>query len=599
LNNLLIQLKIELIIYALIAYLILRINYCIFTMTVIADKQGKLTLFDGTNYTPLAEEHYDKIYGQNIETKQPIISTFVCVIKFSDKDIFDNTNKTMRKLSKSLIFQFPEIQTKINKEKQKRRIEKKVDTYAIVKIEEIKNGKMYCEVIPQGYMSDSGYLGEVGDHTIESNLMQYVCTAHWKKSNERLQQFIQCKDCDLTPEREDLTKLTVYSIDPPGCKDIDDALHHQYIEKDKQIELGFHIADPSSFFSVESDCDKELRSRVETVYTPNGRIDMIPPELSIEHISLLEKKPKRAFSVILRLDQSNEIVKIEFKKTTISVTQNLSYDQASEMIETNENIQKLYNFGKILKDKISGSFSPDKQYDIHQMVEVYMIYANKFVGEKIQKADPDNVLLRIHAGQHTQMNFDPTNIDPVLIDKNRVSRSEQARYQVGTSNCKHIGLGLLFYTRFTSPIRRYADIMIHRQLWKTINQEQLSRPQTETIFAMNFYNKLFKQMDRYMKIYEVAHTIGSSCKETDAFIVSINDDKETMRIFVPEFNFEYDLSLFDQRLKHIKNVQITDQKITCTDNENNTVVSYSLFQKIQIKMVSSREPFIKLIFEIK
>jgi exoribonuclease R len=553
---------------------------------IVADKQGKLSLFDGTNYLPVPEEHYDKIYGQNIDTKECVINTFLCIIHFSSSYTFTIQGKKdiILKRSTSLIHQFPEIRTKTKNLKQKN------DMYAIVKIEKIEKGIMFCEVV--------SYLGETNDIGIESKLMELVCTAHWKNTKKMMQQFAELKNQDLTPIRDDMTKLTIYSIDPPGCVDIDDALHYQYYDEVKEHEIGIHIADVSSFIPENSVCDIELKSRVETVYAPNTRIDMIPSELSIEHISLLEKKSKRAFSVILRLNQDNEIIRVEFKKTLISVAQNLTYDKAQEMASSDENIKNLYEFGKILKQKIIGSFSNDKPYDTHQMVEVYMIYANKLSGEKIQSVEPDNVLLRIHTGEHTELKFNAKNIDPVLLEKNRVSGMEQARYQIGTQNCKHIGLDLSYYTHMTSPIRRYADIIVHRQLWKIINKEQLQKPGIETIFAMNFYKNLFKQMGRYMKLYEISYHLGSECHESEAYIVSINDDRESVRIFVPEYDFEYDLQLVNHRMRHIINVKIVDQKITLINEQECTEKSYCLFQKIGIKMISSREPFVKLRFEI-
>jgi exoribonuclease R len=553
---------------------------------IIADNQGKLVLFDGTNYFPLSEEHSNKIYGQNIDTNECIINTFLCIIHFSSSYTFTITGKkdVILKRSTSLIYQFPEIRTKTKNLKQKN------DMYAIVKIEKIEKGIMFCEVV--------SYLGEINDIEIESKLMELVCTAHWKNTKKMVQQFIELKEQDLTPIREDITELKIYSIDPPGCVDIDDALHYRFYEEDKEHEIGIHIADVSSFIPENSLCDNELKSRIETVYAPNMRVDMIPSELSIGYISLLEKKPKRAFSIILRLNQDNEIVRVEFKKTLISVAQNLTYDQAQEMVTFDENIKNLYEFGKILKHKIIGSFPNDKSYDTHQMVEVYMIYANKLSGEKIQSVDPDNVLLRIHMGEHTELKISKQNIDNVLLEKNRVSRMEQARYQIGTQNCRHKGLDLSYYTHMTSPIRRYADIIVHRQLWKIINNEQISRPEVGTIFAMNFYKKLFKQMSRYMKLYEISCILDSQCHEAEAYIISINDDKESIRIFVPEYDFEYDLQLINHRMRHIINVQITEQKITLANMQDESEKSYELFHKIGIKMVSSKEPFVKLRFEI-
>lgn len=555
---------------------------------IIADKQGKLTLFDGSNYIPLSEEHYDKIYGQNVVNHSFTIHTFVCIIHFSSLYTFTIPGKKdmILKRSTSLINYFSEIRTKTSKMKQKQ------DMYAIVKIEKVENGIIYCEVIP------NGYLGEVGDINIESRLMEFVCTSHWKKSKKMSQQFLDLKDIDLTPERNDYTQKEIYSIDPEGCVDIDDALHYFYDQENNEHEIGIHIADVTSFIPEDSVQDLELKSRIETVYAPNYRIDMIPPELSIEYISLIEKKHQRAFSIIIRMNEEKEIINVEFKKTLICVNKNLTYDEAQEMTKTNESIKKMYDFGKKMKEKIIGSFKDNKEYDTHQMVEVYMIYANKFAGEKIQSVDSDNVLLRIHSGEHLKINFNAQNIDPLLIEKNMISRSEQAKYQIGTKNCSHIGLDLSFYTHMSSPIRRYADIIVHRQLWKIIKGEKIIKPEIDIVFSMNFYKKLFKQMYRYMKIYNIANQLGTSYVETDAYIISINDDKESIRIFVPKFDFEYDLSLVDNRMKSVINVKTNNNQIILSNDSDEYYIKYNLFQKIRVKMIASKEPFVKLRFEI-
>jgi exoribonuclease R len=566
---------------------------------------GEFALFDGANYLPMQrEEMANNIFGRNVTNDRQVINTFVCIIHFSSSHTFTIPGKKdmIRKECSSLISQFPKILTKTTKLTQKK------DMYAIVKIEKFENNILFCEVC------SNGYLGEVGDPIIEERLMEFVCTAHWKNSKKMTSQFIELKNTDLTPVRTDLTEFEIYSIDPPGCLDIDDALHYRFDSINGEHEIGIHIADVSSFIVEGSTLDNELKSRVETVYNYKKKpIHMIPEELSVEHISLREGSPKRAFSVILRLNSNFEIINVEFKKTQINVTKNLTYDEAQEMIanNSNENIEQLYKIGIKLKKQISRAFQNEigEIYDTHQMVAVYMIFANKLAGEKIQLINPESVLLRVHTGQNDQqkpeeleifneIEHNLSSINPILIQKNMVSHMEQARYQIGVENCRHHGLDLGFYTHMTSPIRRYADIIIHRQLWKIISGEQITHPEIETIFSMNFYKKLFKQMERYMHVSEIASILGTTCQETDAYITSINEDRESIRIFVPKFDLDYDLRLVHNKMKSIIKVIISDRKITIKNIHEETEISYELFQQIRIKFVATREPFVKLRFEI-
>jgi exoribonuclease R len=562
---------------------------------------GDFALFDGANYLQLQREQREQreqiannIFGKNITNNKQLINTFVCIIHFSSQHTFTISGKKdmIRKECSSLISQFPKILTKTTKLTQKK------DMYAIVKIEKFEDNILYCEVCPDGY------LGEVGYPSVEDRIMEFVCTAHWKKSKKMISQFIDQRDIDITPNRTDLTQLSIYSIDPPNCLDIDDALHYQYNETLKEHEIGIHIADVSSFIMEGTNLDDELKSRIETIYDYKKKpIHMIPEELSVEHISLREGSIKRAFSVILKLNSNFEITNIEFKKTLIKVEKNLTYDEAQEMITNNINIKGLYEIGIELKKQIAKAFPECENYDTHQMVAVYMIFANKLAGEKIQAVSPENVILRVHAGQNkdNKDSYEFVNlgeINSILIQKNMVSLTEQARYQIGIQNCGHRGLDLEFYTHMTSPIRRYADIIIHRQLWKIILGENIPRPDVETVFCMNFYKKLYKQMERYMRVSEIVSIIGTSCQETDAYITSINEDRESIRIFVPQFDLDYDLNLIHNKLKNILKVSIQNNTVKIQNIHEKTETIYQLFQKIRIKFVSTREPFMKLRFEI-
>ena len=552
--------------------------------------RGSQVLFDGTNYIPIKNEKQNYLFGQDLISNNYLIDIFVCIIHFSSPHKFTIPGKKdiIRRESSSLINHFPKILTKTTK------INQQIDMYAIVKIEKIENNIMFCEVCP------NGYLGEVGDFNVENRMMEYVCTCHWKKSKKIVEQFLDLKSIDLTPSRLNLCDTTIYSIDPPGCLDIDDALHCSYNNETKEYEIGIHIADVSSFIPEDSVLNEELGRRVETVYDYKKKpIHMIPEELSIEHISLLEKKQKRAFSIILKLNENCDIIAVDFKKTLIMVTKNLTYDEAQNMITSDENIKNLYDVGLKLKSQIINAFPDGEIYDTHQMVAVYMIFANKLVGEKIQSFDCDNVLLRVHKSTIVDIVLSD-NINPILLQKNSISNMEQAKYQIGTQNCSHSGLDLGFYTHMTSPIRRYADIIVHRQLWKVLNEIKLDRPNIKFIFMMNFYKKLFKIMERYMHVSEIAESLGTSCLETNAYITSINEDRESLRIFIPELDLDYDLKLIHNKMKSIMTTEYPDEYSIVLKNrqEEGNGIKYSLFQRITIKIVSTREPFMKLLIEI-
>jgi exoribonuclease R len=517
------------------------------------------------------------IFGQNSETLKYELNTFVVIIKFSSKYTYKTKKPdTIQKEGISLISQFSNILVNTKK------LDCKRDMYAIVEIISHTEDKIICNVL--------SYLGDVGDKNIEIKLMEYAGICHWSCGQKTIDKFKALIGKDLTPDRLDLTHVDFYSIDPIGCRDIDDALGVEI--HDDYYNVYVSIADPSSFIEQDSEIDNILKKRCESVYTPS-QVNMIAEELSINHMSLLEGSQKRAFTLILKIDKQYNIISYCFKKTTIQVLKNLSYEEAETMLD-NPNIKLLYDCAKHLKS-ISQS---DLAYDTHQMVEVYMIYANKYCAETIVNFDSTNVLLRNHKINNTTSSIDMTNVDKILIQKHNLTQFEQAQYQIGSENSYHMGLQQQYYTHFTSPIRRYADIIVHRQLYNSINSIQLTPISPTTIFLMNFYKKYYKQLARYNNLITLSHNLGTNCITTMAYITYIDIAKESIRIFVPEFNVDYDYNLSNDKIKHILAITGNDIKITIFNKHTHETTEYNLFQSINVKMIVATQNFIRLKFEI-
>jgi exosome complex exonuclease DIS3/RRP44 len=509
------------------------------------------------------------------------LSVFLAIIHFSSKYTYTSDKQNViRKEASSFIKNMPKILAKT------KRLDQKKDMYVILRIENTQDNVILCDVIQ--------YLGEINDPIIEQEFMKLTCTAHWQITKKMGSKFQEQSMIDLTPIRTDYTNMEIYSIDPSGCKDIDDALH--CIKTTSHYEIGIHIADVSSYIDENSEINNELTKRVESIYLQNTNpINMIPDELAINHISLLAEKPKRSFSIIIRLNNELEIDAIEFKKTMIQVRKNLTYDEAQEMININETINKLYTIGLHLKKQIEFAFPKNENYDTHQMVAVYMIYANKFVAEKIRSYDPDNVLLRAH---RTKTHNIVSNVDPLLLKKYNINFMEQATYQIGSENCNHQGLGLPFYTHFTSPIRRYADIIVHRQLWKVLNEDKLNRQNEEIINLMNFCGKYYKQLERYHHIIQISNNLGIEYDIVDSYITYIDEKNNSIKLYIPKYDLDYDYSIYSYKMKDIVETTFEENSVIIKNNETNNERKLDLFQKIQIKLIASTKCVIKLIAEI-
>lgn len=307
-------------------------------------------------------------------------------------------------------------------------------------------------------------------------------------------------------KRKDLRELEICSIDPKGCTDIDDALH--CIRFDDCIEIGVHIADVSFYVPPESFLDKKSRNRSTTVYFPDRRIDMLPPFLSSGLCSLLENQDRAAFSCVWKMDFDFNIVETRIFKSLIRSKAALSYEDAYEIISgftgnpmtdpSPFNLNLLMEVSKKMRrerfEKGALDLSAQELYfdskknlrlkesiPTHSMVEEFMLLANITVANYILRNNTDYSLLRRHplpsaieldyldCTNSKTLNDSLLRLDPdhAVVLKRIITRSmQQAIYfsSGDTSDYYHYGLAVDVYTHFTSPIRRYPDIVVHRTL---------------------------------------------------------------------------------------------------------------------------------------
>jgi exosome complex exonuclease DIS3/RRP44 len=336
--------------------------------------------------------------------------------------------------------------------------------------------------------------------------------------------------------RRDLRDLLICSIDPPGCQDIDDALHARPLPNGN-FEVGVHIADVSHFVKPNNAMDLEASVRGTTVYLVDKRIDMLPHLLGTDLCSLKPYVERYAFSVIWEVTPNAEIVSSNFTKSVIRSREAFSYEQAqlriddpSQTDELTESMRNLLRFSKILRQKRydagalnlaspevrieAGDEAGDPLTDVktkamletNSLVEEFMLLANITVATKVYEYFSQTALLRRHATPPPQNFEDLTNqlakkrgmeldvsssgalansldrcVDPENPFFNTLVRILATRCMTSAeyfcagahaeSEFRHYGLASPIYTHFTSPIRRYADLLVHRQLASAIGYE--------------------------------------------------------------------------------------------------------------------------------
>ena len=474
------------------------------------------------------------------------------------------------------------------------------DAYAIIQTDDWTDDKY-----PSGNLER--IIGNIGDYDAERESIKIRYGINWKKFKFDVDKYL----VDLTPDRHNLTDLHCFSIDPPGCKDIDDVLHFKRIDNDT-IEIGIHIADVSSFVQVNTDLDIELRARGESVYIKDGQTNMMPDIMSTNHCSLIEGTPRRAFSVIIRLNNNLEKKDVKFIKSTIINKRSMTYDEAEEtiMYGNDDDLKALYAIGNRLYDinyHKRVTLDAYKRYDTHMMVEIFMVMANVEVANMLVISSPGSAIIRSHKGLKADRNItlcdDDTDVSKAIQLMNRY-KMERAVYTVydGESS-HHIGLGETCYTHFTSPIRRYFDITVHRLLWLAVNKGIGPYP-VNLCDLCDHLNECHKRIGdahresaRLDKVYDFYR--DNPVMETIGYIVNISD--RMLTIYVPNLDIDIEAKIVSDKLIHLIDYISTENEFKMTNIQTRNVMQLALLQKLDIRIiVSIKKPYVrrKLLVEL-
>jgi len=332
-------------------------------------------------------------------------------------------------------------------------------------------------------------------------------------------------------KRRDFRHILTFTIDPHDAKDFDDAISFQKLENGN-YEVGVHIADVTHYVKPQSTIDKEGLQRATSVYLVDRVIPMLPEVLSNFVCSLRPHEEKLCFAAVFEMDAEANIKKEWFGRTVIYSDRRFAYEEVQEIIETKkgdhmDEILILDSLAKKLRDRRSkaGSIFFDKeevkfhlddmgkpmgvyfkvQLDAHKLIEDFMLLANKQVATLLGKthenkqkhkqapmvyrvhdspssdklADLSNFVAKFGYGMNTQNKKTVTQSINKLLQEVK-GKPEQGTIEILTirsmpkaiytiKNIGHYGLGFDFYTHFTSPIRRYPDMLVHRLLEAHLN----------------------------------------------------------------------------------------------------------------------------------
>lgn len=434
-------------------------------------------------------------------------------------------------------------------------------------------------------------LGKNGENNAEMNAilveygLPYVYPATVEEAANRL-------SSDITEEeiakREDFRAVTTFTIDPADAKDFDDALSIRPVG-DNLWEVGVHIADVSHYVTEGSTIDKEALKRATSIYLVDRTIPMLPERLCNFLCSLRPNEDKLTHSVIFTINNNAEVKNFRIVHAVINSNRRFSYEEVQDILtsghgEYAQELLQLNSMAQLMREKRFASGAIDFQQaevhfkldeagkpisvyfsesnESHQLIEEFMLLANRTVAEKIGKRTPKNqpktFVYRIHdtpdpdklttlARFVTKLGFkmksssgrttSPAALNNLLkeikgskeqnvIEQISLRTMQKAKYS--TENIGHYGLAFKYYTHFTSPIRRYPDLMVHRLLDRYLSPKSRSASQAK-------YEELCKHCSAQEQVAANAERASIKYKQVEFMSEHIGEEYDAVISGVTEW----------------------------------------------------------------
>lgn len=424
---------------------------------------------------------------------------------------------------------------------------------------------------------------------------------------------------DEIKRRIDFRTTTTFTIDPRDAKDFDDALSIKDLG-DGLWEVGVHIADVTHFVPEGGIIDQEAVKRATSVYLVDRTVPMLPEHLSNFICSLRPDEEKLTYSCIFTINDLAEVIDYKIARTIIKSDRRFTYEEAQEIIETGKGdfateVLRLNDLAKKLREKrfASGAIAFERSEvrfeiddtgkpvsvffkeskDSNKLIEEFMLLANKYVAQHIgmprNREKPKTFVYRIHDvpnpeklsnfatfikkfgykiktdGKKTAVSSSINHLLDQIEGKKEQNMIEtlairsMAKAAYSTKNIGHYGLAMKYYTHFTSPIRRYPDMMVHRLLTKyadKVPQQTIDRTDYESLCKHSSdMEQLAAQAERasikYKQIEFMADKIGKvydgviSGISTWGIYVEINENKCEGMVYIRDL--EDDVYVYDEK----------------------------------------------------
>ena len=448
---------------------------------------------------------------------------------------------------------------------------------------------------------------------------------------------------DKSKDRKDFRGATTFTIDPADAKDFDDAISLKSLENG-DFEIGIHIADVSHFVVEKTALDKEARKRGTSIYLVDRTIPMLPEVLSNDLCSLNANEPKYAFSAVFIMDKNAKVKERWFGRTLIESDKRFTYEEAQEILDKKTGV--FYDELKTLNDlayklraekfkngaiefeteevkfELDAAGKPIRVYkkerkDTHKLVEDFMLLANREVATYMHTVNNGSraaFVYRIHDAPDREkivnlatfvkaLGFELKNKDgettaeditrmlhsvegtpaEMLVKTAAIRSMSKAVYS--TTNIGHFGLAFEYYTHFTSPIRRYPDLMVHRLLQRflvkgRIEQDEMIKYQRLCEDSSEREMEAAEAERASIKYKQVEYMQGHIGETFDAIVSGVSE----WGIYVEEVNTKAEGMV---KLRDMKDdfYELNEKLYAIVGKK--TGKKFSLGDKIRVKLIAS------------
>jgi len=541
-------------------------------------KSGNIICKDitfSTNFSKFKVFHNDLVEYNSDNNIMTVISTNIKeinitgVLKLKERTIYGITKKGLQLcLFEPLDWKYPnflvatKLKGKVNAEH-----------YAVIEY------SRWEKTLPRG--SIKKMIGPVGNIKCEYEMLLHKYNLNGKPP--KLFKHIKKDNIwDLISQNElvnynDIRKTHIISIDPEGSKDIDDALSIRTCDEGRYC-VGIHIADVTFWL----DKYNINPTNTSSIYAPHKKINMLPDIIADNLASLKPKKDRLTLTLWISLDDDCNIINYKYENCIIRSSRAYTYEEFERECVVSEASLMLMDVSK----KIGKNYGYNTElWDVHKMVEVYMVMANNLTGMHIKNK---NGIFRTHnSTQITDVKIDDKRVEDFV----RIFQSNSAQYVIEKENNTteayyHYGLKLDYYTHFTSPIRRYIDIIIHKIIKSNENTGTFPSGDNNIMWCerSNEMNKRIKKFDRDIREVELLSNLNDGVHKETAYIIGFAKNNKII-IYFPNWNYCNKILPISVKLQHMIEYEVIDDiSMSVKNNAKEIICTLHLYDKITVEM---------------